>query len=155
MHSPWPWPHTAETCTSVWFCLGPQTSSCLCKSHTEHSPLSFCRAHTPHTFLQTFSPRSRQAMSLVYCFQLFITQTILKKKISTLLLIHAAFHSCIPECLECCTVFQLSLAPHPFLGISSIYTLFPGRDICLMVDGKKWQCLFVKMVIYIYIYIHK
>lgn len=58
MHSPWPWPHIAETCTSVWFCLGLRTSSCLCKSHTEHSPLSFCRAHTPRTFLQTVSPKN-------------------------------------------------------------------------------------------------
>lgn len=64
-HSPWPWPRTAGTCTSAWFCLGLQTFSCLCKSHSEYSPPSFCRAHTPRTSLRTFSPGNRQTRSLV------------------------------------------------------------------------------------------
>lgn len=55
-HLPWLEPHIAWTCTSVGFCLDLQTSSCPCRSHTEHSPLFFCRAHILHTFWPSASP---------------------------------------------------------------------------------------------------
>lgn len=66
------------------------------------------------------------------------------KQISSLLWIHVAFHSCTLECLECCTVCQISLAPSPSPWFSSICTLFPGRGIYLIADGIKLQCLISK-----------
>lgn len=72
-------------------------------------------------------------------------------RIFMLLLIHVAFHSCILECLECCTVFQLSLAPSPFPWFSSIYTLFPRRGIYLMAGRIKVQCLTCKKNGHIYL----
>lgn len=53
-------PHIAETCISVWFCWGLQTSSCPYRNRTEHSPLSFCRAHIPHTSGPNASPKENQ-----------------------------------------------------------------------------------------------
>lgn len=59
---PWLEPHTAWTCTSVWSCLDLQTFSCPCRSHTEHSPLFFCRAHILHTFWPNASPEDNHTM---------------------------------------------------------------------------------------------
>lgn len=100
--------------------------------------------------LPTHSDRPFHLGALKQQFQL--TALILKysnnslKQISILLLIHVAFHSCIPECLECCTVFHICPVPLPFLLFSLIYTLFPGRGIHLMAERIKLQCLICKDV---------
>lgn len=49
IHVPGLGPHTAGGGTSVWFCSGLQTSSCLYRSRTERSPPSSGRRHTLHT----------------------------------------------------------------------------------------------------------
>lgn len=49
IHVPGLGPHTAGAGTSVWFCSGLQTSSCLYRSRTERSPPSSGRRHTLHT----------------------------------------------------------------------------------------------------------
>lgn len=49
IHVPGLGPHTAWGGTSVWFCSGLQTSSCLYRSRTERSPPSSGRRHTLHT----------------------------------------------------------------------------------------------------------
>ena len=53
---PWLAPHTAWTDISGVFCLGPRTSSCPCRSHTEHNLQSSYMAHTLRTYAQNASP---------------------------------------------------------------------------------------------------